>query len=278
MGSADAARTPRQVFGGMVRFYRDKAGLTRSEIAGRIHKSVSLVQAIELGDRAATEDVTKDLEAVLGTGGALSQLREEMGDGLGYKAYPSWFYEWLWIEREAKRLRWFEPQLVPGLVQTADYARAVFHTRFGMTDEWVEEQVAARLRRQEILDHEQPPMLWVIIDESVLRRAVGGAYVMREQLRHLIDMARRPRISLQVIPSAVGAHWGLCAGGFALADSEDGNVVGYQETASAGQFVDRTEDVSALAECWDTLVREALPWAASLAVLEEAAKSWTSAT
>ena len=71
---------------------------------------------------------------------------------------------------------------------------------------------------------------------------------------------------------------GLCAGGFALADCDDGTVVGYQETASAGQFVDHSEDIAALVECWDTLVREALPWAALLAVLEEAAKSWTSAT
>lgn len=278
MGSHDGGRTPRQVFGGMVRFYREKAGQTREETARRIHKSVSLVRAIELGDRAATEDVTKDLETALGTGGALLQLREEIGDGLGYKAYPSWFYEWLLVEREAKRLRWFEPQLVPGLLQTADYARAVFRTRFGMTGEWIEEQVAARLKRQEILDREQPPMLWAIVDESVLYRAVGGTYVMREQLRHLNEMARRPRVSLQVISSAVGVHWGLCAGGFALAECEDKTIVGYQEAASAGQFVDRGEDVTALAECWDTMVREALPWAASLAVLEEAAKSWTSAT
>lgn len=277
MGSHDGGRTPRQVFGGMVRFYRDKAGQTRDETARRIHKSVSLVRAIELGDRAATEDVTKDLEAALGTGGALSQLREEIGDGLGYKAYPSWFYEWLLVEREARRLRSFEPQLVPGLLQRADYARAVFHTRFGMTEEWVEEQVAARLKRQEILDREQPPLLWVILDESVLHRCVGGAHVMREQIRHLIGIAQRSRVSMQVIPSAV-AHLGLCAGGFALAECDDGTVVGYQDTASTGQFVDHTNDLAALAECWDTLVREALPWAASLAVLEEAAKSWTSAT
>ena len=101
---------------------------------------------------------------------------------------------------------------------------------------------------------------------------------MREQVNHLIEAARRPHVSVQVISSAVGAHRGLSAGAFAIADFEDAPAVGYQETACQGQFVDRREDVKTLADCWDTLVREALPWAASQALLEEAAKSWTSAT
>lgn len=120
MSSREVTRTPRQVFGAMVRYYREKAGLSRTELARQIHKSESLVQAIELGQRAATLDVTGDLEAVLPTDGALARLREEMGDGLGYRAYPSWLQEWAVIEREARRLRDFEPQLVPALLETAD--------------------------------------------------------------------------------------------------------------------------------------------------------------
>jgi hypothetical protein len=204
-------------------------------------------------------------------------LREEIGDSLGYQPYPSWFQEWTLIEREASRLRGFEPTLVPGLFETADYARVIFGTRSGVTSEEIDEQVTARLKRQEILDRDQPPGLWVIIDESVLRRPVGGVIVMREQLRHLLEMARRPRVSLQVVPGAV-THLGLSAGGFAIADCPDGSTVGFQDTPSSGQIVDRTEDVGALVNYWDTLVREALPLAASLALLEEAAKSWTSVT
>jgi transcriptional regulator with XRE-family HTH domain len=278
MVSREAGRTPRQVFGAMLRYYRERAGLTRSELAQQISKSVSLIQAIELGQRAATADVTEDLERVLPADGALKQLRDEIGDGLGYQAYPSWFQDWLVSEREAKKLRWFEPSLVPGLLQTEDYARAVFRTRFGVTDEEIDAQVAARLKRQEILKRDQPPTLWVIVDEAVLRRVVGGRHVMREQIGHLIDVAHRPHLSVQVISSEVGIHRGLWAGGFATADFEDAPAVGYQETACQGQFVDRREDVETLVECWDTLVREALPWAASQALLEEAAKSWTSVT
>jgi len=242
----------------MLRYYRELAGLSRAELARQISKSESLIQAIELGQRAATAEVTGDLEAVLPADGALLRLRDEIGDGLGYQAYPSWFQEWAFLEREAKRLRGFEPSLVPGLLQTEDYAKAVFRTRFGVTDEEIDEQVAARLKRQEILEREQPPRLWVILGESVLRRPVGGTYVMREQLRHLTEMARRPCVALQVIPGTV-THRGLWAGGFAIADFEDAPAVGYQETASQGQVVDRAEDVAALVETWDTLVREALP-------------------
>ncbi len=278
MSSRETARTPRQVFGAMLRYYRERAGLSRTELARQISKSVSLIQAIELGQRAATAEVTDDLERVLPADGALIRLRDEIGDGLGYGAYPSWFQDWLVSEREAKKLRWFEPMLVPGLLQTEDYARAVFRARFGMTDEEIDEQVAARLKRQEILACSQPPALWVILDESVLRRPVGGRHVMREQVVHLIEAARRPYVSIHVISASVGAHRGLWAGAFIIADFEEAPTVGYQETACQGQIVDRREDVVTLADCWDTLVREALPWAASRAVLEEAAKSWTSAT
>ena len=278
MVSRETASTPRQVFGAMLRYYRERAGLSRTDLARQISKSVSLIQAIELGHRAATADVTEDLERVLPADGALTRLREEIGDGLGYQAYPSWFQEWLASEREAKKLRWFEPLLVPGLLQTEDYARAVFRARFGITDEEIDEQVAARLKRQEILVRSEPPALWVILDESVLRRPVGGRYVMREQVRHLIEAAQCSHVSIQVISASAGAHRGLWAGAFIIADFDEAPTVGYQETACQGQLVDRREDVVALTDCWDTLVREALPWAASQALLEEAAKSWTSAT
>ena len=101
MPSREPGRSPRQVFGGMLRYYRDQAGLSRTELARQISKSVSLVQAIELGQRAATPDVTDDLEAALATGGALSRLRAEIGDGLGYQVFPAWFQDWAIKEAEA---------------------------------------------------------------------------------------------------------------------------------------------------------------------------------
>jgi transcriptional regulator with XRE-family HTH domain len=271
----ETARTPRQVFGAMLRYHRERAGLSRPDLARQVSKSVSLIQAIELGQRAATAEVTADLEQALSAHGALTRLRDEIGDGLGYQPYPSWFQDWLISEREAKKLRWFEPMLVPGLLQTEVYARAIFRARFGATEEQIEEQVSARLKRQEILDRDEPPALWAIVDEWVLRRPVGGTEVMHGQVAHLIEMSRRPRVSIQVISADVGAYRGLWSGAFIVADFVDAPTVGYQETACEGQFVDRRDDVEMIIDCWDTLVREALPWAVSQALLEEAAKSWT---
>jgi transcriptional regulator with XRE-family HTH domain len=274
----DNGRTPRQVFGAMLRYHRERAGLSRPDLARQINKSVSLIQAIELGQRAATPEVTADLEQALSADGALTRLREEIGDGLGYQPYPAWFQDWVASEREAKKLRLYGPLLVPGLLQTQDYAEAVFRTRFGATDEEIDEQVAARIKRQETLDREQPPSLWVIVDEAVLLRPVGGRRVMGEELSYLIEASRRPHVSVQIITTDIGAHRGLWAGGFALADFDEAPTVGYQETPSQGQFIDRREDVQILTECWDTLMRETLPRAASQTLLEEVAKSWTSAT
>jgi len=146
--SREPGRTPRQVFGGMLRYYRERAGLSRAELARQVNKSVSLIQAIELGQRAPTTEVTQDLERVLAADGALSRLREEIGDGLSYQAFPAWFQDWAQKEAEAVTLRWFEPLVVPGLLQTEDYARAIFRTRFRVTSDEIDERVAARMRRQ----------------------------------------------------------------------------------------------------------------------------------
>jgi transcriptional regulator with XRE-family HTH domain len=277
MPSRDPGRNPRQVFGAMVRFYREQAGLSRSELARQICKSVSLIQAIELGQRAATAEVTSDLEAALQAGGALAQLRDEIGDGLGYQAYPSWFADWPGMEASATRLRFYGLAVVPGLLQTEDYARAVFRTRFGATDEEVDERVAARLKRQEILDRDQSPLLWIILDEAVLRRPVGGRHVMAEQVRRIADAAQRANIRIEIIAASVGAHEGAYAGGFAIADFEAAPSVGYQEAAAGGQTVEEAAQVAVLSAIWDSLTGEALPRAASLGLLEEAAKRWTQA-
>jgi len=277
MPSREPGRSPRQVFGGMLRYYREQAGLSRTELARQISKSVSLVQAIELGQRAATPDVTEDLEAALATGGALTRLRTEIGDGLGYQVFPAWFQDWAIKETEAATLRWFEPLVVPGLLQTEDYARAIFRTRFKITADEIEERVAARMRRQQVLTRDDPAALWVILDEWVLRRPVGGRHVMLEQANRLIDAARQPHIVIGILPASTGAHEGL-TGAFALADFDGAPSVGYQEGAVRGQPVEDPKDVAALALTWDTLRSEALPRAASLALLEEAAKSWTATT
>ena len=268
------AATPRQVFGAMVRYYREKAGLSRTELARMICKSVSLVEAIESGNRAATPQVTGDLEAALSTDGVLPRLRDEMGNGLSSQVFPSWFVDWAFIEREARILHWFELVVVPGLLQTEGYARALLANRIVSSDD-TDEIVAARMERQSILAREEPPELWVVMDEAALHRPVGDGLVMREQLNHLTKAARSTNVVIQVIPAAVGVHEGLPGAGFIIADFTDAPQVAYQDTAVRGQVIEDSDDIGVLIATWDRVRAEALPRKASLELMEEVAESWT---
>jgi transcriptional regulator with XRE-family HTH domain len=270
--------TPRAVFGAMLRHYRVTAGLTQDQIGGMAHVSGKLISAYENGWRVPTKPTTADIDAVpeLNTHGALSELWNQFEEGMNYQAYPDWFQDWPEKEAAATTLRGFEPLIVPGLLQTDLYARAVFGARIGATDEELEELVAARLKRQEILIGPDRPRLWVILDEWVLRRPVGGRHVMLEQVNSLIEAAQRPNIVLELIPVDAGAHEGLYGGGFAIADFNDAPSIAYQESAVQGQIVHDVEHVRTLMARWTTLGTEALPRKASITRLEEAAKSWTS--
>lgn len=272
--SRNGGRTPRQVFGGMVRYHREKAGLSRAEAARLICKSASLLQAIELGQRTATLEVTRDLETALHAEGALVQLRDEMAEALGYQAFPAWFQDWALKEGEATTLRTFQPLIVPGLLQTEGYARAIFATRFRITEHEIEELTAARMKRQEALARECPPTFRVVLDEAVLHRQVGTRHVMCEQMNRLVGALRQPHVAVEVIPASACAHTGL-TGAFSIADFEGVPSVGYVESALRGFPVEDQKDVAALGVTWDTLRGEALPRPASQALVEEAAKSWS---
>jgi transcriptional regulator with XRE-family HTH domain len=269
--------TPRAVFGAMLRHYRTSAGLTQDQLGAMAHVSGKLISAYENGWRVPTRPTTTEIDAVaqMNTHGALAELWDQFEDGMTYQAYPDWFQDWPEKEATATTLRGFEPLIVPGLLQTDLYARALFSTRIGVTDDEIDERVAARLRRQHILGRNSPPTLWVIVDESVLYRPIGGGQVMREQLGKLIESAQRPSIVVQVIPASAGAHEGLYGGGFAIADFGDAPSIAYQETAIHGQVVQEAKHVTSLTAKWTTLGTEALPRKASLTLLEEAAKSWT---
>lgn len=270
--------SPRAVFGAMLRHYRVRAGLTQDQVGALAHVSGKLISAYENGRRVPTRPTTVDIDSVpaLNTSGALTELWDQFEEGMHYQAYPDWFQDWPEKEAAATTLRWFEPLLVPGLLQTDMYARALFATRIGATDDEIDELVSARLKRQEVLKKSHPPTLWVILDEWVLKRPVGNQQVMLEQVNKLIESAQRPNVVLEIVPSDAGAHEGLYGGGFAIADFKDAPSIAYQESAVRGQIVQDAEDVASLMAKWTTLGSEALPRRASITRLEEAAKTWTS--
>lgn len=269
--------SPRRTFGKMLRFYREKAALSRETLADLAHISASTIISYETAWRVPTRPTVLDIDAVgeMRTEGALTELWDELEEGMKYQAFPAEVQDWAdTVEPVATTLRWFESLVVPGLLQTEDYMRAIFSTRFGLSQEEIEQKVVERLRRQEVLAQNTPPALWVIIEEGVLHRPVGRRHVMLEQVNKLIEAARQPSIRIEVIPAGTGAHEGL-NGTFIVADFEDAPSVGSAQTAVGTRVLRGREDVATLNLTWNTLRGEALPRSASQALLEEAAKTWS---
>jgi transcriptional regulator with XRE-family HTH domain len=267
--SRDSDESAQALFADELRAARIKIGWSRDELGAQINYSGSLVGMIESMSRAPSLDFARRCDGAFGAPGTLERMQEHMRAA----PLPAWFRPFVQHEASAVALRTFQLALLPGLLQTADYARALLSTRMGAGDDEVDRQVAARLERQVILDRDDPPLFWVVIDELVLRRPVGGRAVMRVQMEHLVEMARRPNVLIQVIPLSAGAHEGV-NGSFVIADFADAPSIVYLETALTGLIIERAEDVAAVALTYETLRAEALPRAASLALLEEVAKTW----
>jgi transcriptional regulator with XRE-family HTH domain len=248
-----------------------RAGLTQDQLAEKIVYSPSLVAHVETGTRAPGLDFAGRADEALRTAGYASRLQPFVRR----EAYPAWFRDWVEIEREATSLRWFEPLLIPGLLQTADYARAVLAAAYpASADGEIDRLVTALLDRQAILAHADPPLLWVILDEGVLHRPVGGPKVMAGQIDRLIAAARQPRIVLQVVPLDAGAPAGL-DGQFVIAGFDGRPDVAYLDNALAGQVVERAADVARIALLYDILKAEALSPRASADLARKAIERWT---
>jgi transcriptional regulator with XRE-family HTH domain len=276
MATRDPEANPAAFLGEELRRGRLAAGFSSQDaLAARLGFDRTVITKAETGLRPPTVDV-------LAAWCTACNLDEEMFGRLGTLArradgsVPAWFADWARdIEAEAQTLRWFEPLIVPGLLQTEAYTRALFVTRVGLSADDIDSLVAARLARQDVLAREAPPMLWVIVDESVLRRPIGGREVMAEQVRLLHEAAHRPTVRIEVVPASIGAHDGL-SGAFTIADLPgQPGAAAYLEGARKGQVVTGREEVTDLMTCWDTLRSDALSRSESLTLLEEVAKSWT---
>ena len=270
-GDAKTDRSALSVFVGELRRGRAAQGLSQDQLADKITYSSSLVAKVESCRRIPSLDFARRCDEVLGTDGLLTRLHALVaGD-----AYPSWFRPYVEMEKTAISLRTWEPVLVPGLLQTEDYARAILRAaRPRDTDAAIDELVTARLARQAILTRDDPPDLWVVIDEGVLRRPVGEPGVMVAQLDKLLIAGREPWLTVQVMPLAAGAHPGLL-GPFVIAGFAAVPDVVYLDNALAGQVIERREDVRYVGVLYDTLRAEALPPRASADLITEVVREWT---
>jgi transcriptional regulator with XRE-family HTH domain len=263
--------SPLVMFAEELKAHRELAGLSQVQLGEVIAYSPSLVAKIETCGQVPSHDFAERCDKALATPGTFARMQRQCTR----VAYPGWFWPYLDREAEATMLRSWQPLVVDGLLQTEGYARAILRAaRPRDRDEKIDQLVTARMDRQAILSRDDPPDLWVIIDEGVLRRPVGEPGVMTGQLDHLVTAARQPGVTVQVMPSAAGAHPGLL-GSLVIASFDRAPDIAYLDNALTGQLVERREDVTNVVMLYDTLRAEALPPRASEQLITEVVGKWT---
>ncbi|MGC4811222.1 Scr1 family TA system antitoxin-like transcriptional regulator [Micromonospora sp. DT228] len=208
---------------------------------------------------------------------AAEALRRDVSDiwpDTSRRRDPIWFRSWQEIEREAVSLRWFESTVLPGLLQTEAYARAVLSGAGLIPRGEIERHLTVRLGRQGVLKRDDPPQFTAVIDEAILRRPVGGRSTMREQLLAVAAACAEPHIRVHLVPSTVGAYAGL-NGPFVIAHSPDHRVAGYLDNQLQGQVASDPEDIAAMMAAWENVRGEALSHWQSVDLIREVAESWS---
>jgi transcriptional regulator with XRE-family HTH domain len=264
---------------------REAAGLTREEAARQLEWSTSTIFRIETGRSRPQPGNVKVLLELYGVtsperDGLIRLAREARQPGWWHSfrdVLPNPYEVFIGLEAGAASIRNFEPVVIPGLLQTEEYARQM--SRGGPREldrDDIERRVQVRMERQRILTREDRPRLWAVIDEAVIRRVVGGPAVMAEQLRHLIECAEQGKTTLQVVPFSAGAHAGT-TGPFIILDfpePTDPSVV-YVETLAGDLYLEEHADVDRYTLAFDRLLAAALHPDDSVRLVQHAAATMT---
>lgn len=259
----------RIVLGGQLRRLREEAGLSRAQAGDLIRGSESKISRLELGKVSfKARDVADLLDAYGMTGERRQTLLElvEQANRPGWwhqygDVLPQWFETYLGLEQDAARIREYQLQFVPALLQTADYARAAIRLGHPSADEReLQRRVELRMRRRELLTRPDPPHLWVVMDEAVLVRPVGGRAVMRAQLRHLAEICSMPTVTVQVVPFSAGGH-AAAGGAFTLLRFAEPGVpdIVYLEQLTGALYIDKPAEVERYQKVMDRLCVDAEP-------------------
>ncbi|WP_040732705.1 helix-turn-helix domain-containing protein [Nocardia tenerifensis] len=272
----------RIAIGGQLRRLREARGITRQTAGEHIRGSGATISRLELGQIGFKERDLRDLLTLYGVVDAdermfiLELARKANQPGWWHRfndLLPSWFGTYLGLEGAAKTIRTYEGQLVPGLLQTEDYANAVGMVLYGNTKEaqrpgqccqdpssdvQAARRMELRTRRRQILNATGGPMLWAVLDEAVLYRQVGGPKVWREQLEHLVEMSSKPQVIIQVLSFRSGGN-AAAGNSFTIlrfAEQELPDIV-YLEQLTSALYLDRREDIHLYREVMDRLAVQA---------------------
>lgn len=269
----DPYSSPLAFFRAELKRLRQRAGITQADVAEQTNYALATVSAYETGTRIPSADFAERADRLFGTDGDLARL-QQLVERVSVRP---WFRDRVDVERKAREIHEYESYQVPGLLQTSDYARAIVSSvRPVLPDDAIERAVALRMTRQQILEpDEDAPLdqdnalrMWAIIDESALNRVVGSPEIMRAQREHLLIIAQRPNVTIQIIPDAEGA---TCAFGRAFAvlvsRSSNSSVVYFEDVGTARYISDRDE-VSRYALIFDYLRSYALNDTQSIEVIK----------
>jgi transcriptional regulator with XRE-family HTH domain len=260
----------RMLLGAHLRKLREEKGITREAAGYEIRSSESKISRMELGRVSFKERDVADLLSYYGLAddeertALLTLARDANRPGWWHgegDILPPWFQPYVGLESAASIIRTYELQFVPGLLQTADYARAVILLAHGKAQpSEVERRVGLRMARQQNLTRADPPQLWAVIDEGALRRLVGGVDVMRAQITALIDATKMPNVQLQVMPFDFGGH-AAAGGSFSILRFPDQDLpdVVYVEQLISALYLDKREDVEHYVAAMERLAVEADP-------------------
>ncbi|MDU0289638.1 helix-turn-helix transcriptional regulator [Saccharothrix longispora] len=273
MESNARART----LGAELRDLRKARGMSIIQLGELVGLSKSMLSRIERGERFLTET---ELASVLGAMGVVGAKRRELLALTRDASRSNWLATGADLPRQLKALVEYEqvataitevgPLLVPGLLQVPDYARAIM-IESGLSHADTEARVRARLDRQKAITRERPVPYLAIIDESVLRRPIGGTAVVAAQARHLLEVAERPNVTLRVVPEGRGWHAGLY-GSFSLLESARTGPVVHLEHLRSNVFLDKPDDVQAYMDLKPTLLAAAAGAEDSVGVIAKYAK------
>lgn len=242
MADKDNSSATMRMFGGQLRMWRTRARYSREQFADEAGYAPDTVASVEKGRRMPAPDLVEAAETLFGAGG---MLRDAAGKIVRSK-YPDWFEEYAQYEAEAASLGLYENQVVPGLFQTEEYARAVFLNAYPRLDDAeVERRTAARMERQQLLTRQPLPMISAVIEQVVLQRRIGGRKVAEEQYVQLLKLAELRHVDLQVMPTERESHAGL-NGPMRLVETPSQQRLVYFDGPAGGMLISESKAVSDL--------------------------------
>ncbi|MGW5651100.1 helix-turn-helix domain-containing protein [Streptomyces humi] len=268
----DPSRSARDLYGTELRRQRQRAGISLDRLSGIVNYSKTQLHGVETAERLPFPPLSAKLDAAFGTGG----LFEGLWGIVQRERFPDRYRRFMELAEQATDIHEYVGHLVPGLLQTEDYARALF--RVGdpeAPDEAMERKVRLRMERQVRLRDPDGPHLWVVLEEAVLRRPFGGTATMREQLAALLQWSESPRIGIQVVPFAHGEHPFLDTL-FTLLRTREHKVYAYFESRDDGHLLEDPTEVKQHQRAYDLLRAYALTPRESAAMIEAAMEGFTS--